>query len=151
MPTREPGARPAPYVREVMAGFQGRRVRAAVAVSVVALLSAPFALGTPAHGAVPTATIQAQGVAEVQTIDTTELGVTHPGGVAYDRAANALVVAAAANGTTAIAKVTPTGDALGSSVLPAADPSTLAVNPSSGDASLLAGPDQVLAPASQLS
>jgi len=93
----------------------------------------------------------ARPVQEVRPIDTTELGLSGPTGVAYLPDDNALVVAARRGGRTQLIRVTPVGDLLGSLLLPDAETTTLTANPATGSLDVIAGQDLLTVPADQLS
>jgi hypothetical protein len=83
---------------------------------------------------------------EVRPFDTTELGVPHPTGVAYDAATDRFAIAAVSDGSTKVALTSPFEDPLGATAFPASDPATLATDPASGTVGVLAGEDRVSLP-----
>src|SRR2546430_11112430 len=120
------------YVQPMPAGLQNRRrtrVRRAAGFLVVGALFVALATGViPGNAATnASATVQAQAVQEVRPLDTTELGLSRPIGIAYDPTAHAFVVAARGSGVTNLIRLTPWEESLGASRLPRPEPSTLTV------------------------
>ncbi len=99
----------------------------------------------------PAPTVALQPVTEVRPFDTTELGVPHPTGVAYDAATNTFAVAAASDSGTKVATTSPYEDPLGATAYPPSDPATLATDPVSGTVGVLSGQDLLSVPGGQRS
>ncbi|HET6918373.1 MAG TPA: hypothetical protein VFI46_02790 [Jiangellaceae bacterium] len=118
----------------------------------VGALAVPGAVVAPTGAATQAAaSLAAQPVQEVRPIDTTELGLSKPTGVAYLPSQNALVVAARRAGQTPLIRVTPVEDFLGSLVLPDAEAITLTANPAANSIYVIAGQDLLTVRADQLS
>jgi sugar lactone lactonase YvrE len=127
-------------------------VRAGGIVAVLlgtGLLVAPLT-AIASGAATNAAAVVAQPVREVRPIDTTELGVSRPSGIAYEPDANALVVAARRGGGTAAIRVTPTEDVLGSLTLPQTDPSTMTFDQRTNRLGVIGGQTLFTVPADQL-
>jgi hypothetical protein len=121
------------------------------ALSVSGLLVIPFVAAHPTGAATNGgASVVAQAVQEVRPIDTTELGLSRPTGIAYDPGANALIVATGRGGQTAAIRVTPSEDVLGSLTLPQTDPSTMTFDPRTNRLGAIGGQELLTVPENQL-
>src|SRR4051812_25577050 len=72
------------------------------AFAIGALVLAGCVPAAPPSTPPPAPTVTLQTVDEVRPFDTTELGVPHPTGVAYDAASNRFAIAAVSDGSTKV-------------------------------------------------
>jgi hypothetical protein len=122
-----------------------------VAALLVSVLFVPLLAVHPTGAATNSGAVVAQPVQEVRSLDTTELGLSRPTGVAYEPNVDSLVVAAQRGGETALIRVTPAEDLLGSATLPATEPSTLTFDARTNGLKAISGQDVLTVSADQLS